>query len=192
MSGGAMSRRRAVNADELALWERAMTGTAPLPGRRPPSAPPPAPPRSEAAAEAPAAPSPRRPAPRRATPPATGGGPLPLDPARPVGLDRRTWLRLKRGQHPIEARLDLHGLTQEEAHRRLNVFLAEAQVRGHRCVLVITGRGVVRGGVLRRMVPRWLAEPPNRDRVLSYSPARVQHGGEGALYLLVRRRGGAG
>jgi DNA-nicking Smr family endonuclease len=189
-----MSRRRAVNPDELALWDWAMTGTAPLPGRRPASTPtPPTPlaPPSEEAAEAPAAPSPRRPMPRRSTPSAPAG-PLPLDPARPVGLDRRTWLRLKRGQQPIDARLDLHGLTQEEAHRRLDVFLAEAQVRGHRCVLVITGRGLVRGGVLRRMVPRWLTEPPNRDRVLSYSPARIQHGGEGALYLLVRRRGGAG
>ena len=106
----------------------------------------------------------------------------------PVDLDRRSWLKLRRGNYPIDARIDLHGLTQAEAHDRLGTFLAAAQVRGNRCVLVITGRGVRHGGTLRAMTPRWLEEAPNRARVLSYAQAQVHHGGEGALYVLLRRR----
>lgn len=179
-----MGRRRTPTADELTLWARAMAETTPLPGREPPAAPA-AP--SNGGTEQAALPPARRRASRAAAP---GAAPLPLDPSRPVDLDRRSWLRLKRGRQPIDASLDLHGLTQEEAHRRLTRFVADAQRRGHRCVLVITGRGVVRGGVLRRMVPRWLGEAPTRGRVLTYSPARVQHGGEGALYVLLRRPAG--
>ena len=180
-----MARRRTPTADELTLWARAMTGTTPLPGREPPATPAAAPSSrgTEQAATSPA----RRRVPRPATAATT---PLPLDPSRPVDLDRRSWLRLKRGRQPIDASLDLHGLTQEEAHRRLTRFVADAQLRGHRCVRVITGRGVVRGGVLRRMVPRWLGEAPTRGRVLTYSQARLQHGGEGALYVLLRRASG--
>src|SRR3712207_5692715 len=79
-----------------------------------------------------------------------------LDPTRPVDLDRRSWLRLRRGLYPIDARLDLHGLTQEQAHAWLSSFLATARARGNRCVLVITGRGQRHGGTLRTMTPRWL------------------------------------
>ena len=142
---------------------------------------PPAPPTA-----APAAP-PRAPvpAPRRA-------GSRRLDPAGPVDLDRRSWLKLRRGNYPIDARLDLHGLTQAEAHGRLEAFLAGAQARGNRCVLVITGRALRTGGTLREMTPRWLDEAPNRARVLSFSPAQLRHGGDGALYVLVRRRAPAG
>jgi DNA-nicking Smr family endonuclease len=107
----------------------------------------------------------------------------------PVDLDRRSWLKLRRGLYPIDARLDLHGLSQAEAHDRLTTFLAAAQARGNRCVLVITGRGLRHGGTLRGMAPRWLDEPPNRPRVLAFATARQQHGGEGALYVLLRRRG---
>lgn len=107
-----------------------------------------------------------------------------------VGIDKRTAQRLKRGQLDIEARLDLHGLTQAEAHARLDDFLAAAQDRGLRCVLVITGKGRVsqEGGVLRRMVPRWLNAPANRGRVLSISQAQPKDGGVGALYLMIKRR----
>lgn len=110
-----------------------------------------------------------------------------LDPAGPVDLDRRSWLKLRRGLYPIDARLDLHGLTQSEAHDRLTGFLASAQSRGNRCVLVITGRGVRHGGTLRGMTPRWLDEAPNRQRILAFTQAQLQHGGEGALYILLRR-----
>lgn len=104
------------------------------------------------------------------------------------GADRRTIQRLRRGQLPVDGRLDLHGLTQSEAHERLASFLAVKQRQGARCVLVITGRGPRNGGVLRQMTPRWLDEQPNRDRVLAHTWAQTRHGGEGALYILLRRR----
>ena len=113
-----------------------------------------------------------------------------LDPSGPVDLDRRSWIKLRRGLYPLDARLDLHGLTQAEAHARLGAFLAAAQARNNRCVLVITGRGVRHGGTLRAMTPRWLDESPNRPRVLAFAQAQIQHGGEGALYVLLRRRPG--
>ena len=81
----------------------------------------------------------------------------------PHGIDRRTLQRLKRGLVSIDSRLDLHGMTQEEAHRRLGVFLAHQQRQGARCILIITGIGErTTGGTLRRMTPRWLAEPSQR------------------------------
>ena len=90
---------------------------------------------------------------------------------------------------PIEGKLDLHGRTQAEAHRRLETFLANAQASGKRCVLVVTGRGLGKsaGGVLRTEVPRWLNQTPNRARVLAFDWAQPKHGGDGALYVLLRR-----
>ncbi|HWI27419.1 MAG TPA: Smr/MutS family protein [Stellaceae bacterium] len=105
------------------------------------------------------------------------------------GLDRRSAQRLKRGALPLEGRLDLHGMTREEAHRALQSFLARAQEAGKRCVLVITGKGGgERGGVLRAEVPRWLDEGPNRGRVLAKAAAQPRDGGAGALYVLLRRK----
>ncbi|MGD1878823.1 MAG: Smr/MutS family protein [Kiloniellaceae bacterium] len=106
------------------------------------------------------------------------------------GLDRRKAERLRRGKLPIEATLDLHGLRQAEAHRRLEGFLADCHAAGKRCVLVVTGKGLHKeeGGVLRASVPRWLNEAPNRSRVLSFDYAQQKHGGTGALYILLRRR----
>jgi len=105
-------------------------------------------------------------------------------------LDRRKAERLSRGKLPIEATLDLHGLRQAEAHRRLEVFLAESQAAGKRCVLIVTGKGLHKeeGGVLRANVPRWLNEASNRAKVLSFDYAQQKHGGTGALYVLLRRR----
>ncbi len=106
------------------------------------------------------------------------------------GLDTRSRMRLRRGQIDIEARIDLHGLTQTEAHRALGAFLADAQRRGRRAVLVITGKGLTKRGevgVLRREVPRWLNQMPMRQRVRAFSYASPRDGGEGALYILLRR-----
>jgi DNA-nicking Smr family endonuclease len=116
--------------------------------------------------------------------------PAPLSHGSRDGLDRRKAERLSRGKLPIEASLDLHGLRQVEAHRRLEVFLAESQAAGKRCVLVVTGKGLHKeeAGVLRSAVPRWLNEAPNRARVLSFDYAQPKHGGSGALYVLLRRR----
>lgn len=114
----------------------------------------------------------------------------PLAPGRIAGVDKRLAERLKRGQLPIDAMLDLHGLTQEEAHRQLDAFLANSAHVGRRCLLVITGKGLWRedSGILREMVPRWLNEAPNRGRVLAIAQAQPRHGGAGALYLLLKRR----
>ena len=111
--------------------------------------------------------------------------PLAID--RFAGIDRANAERLKRGRHPVEARLDLHGMTQDEAHRALARFIAAARGSGKRCVLVITGRGAVGGGVLRSAVPRWLAEPALRPHLLAIATAQPQDGGAGALYVMLRR-----
>ncbi len=97
---------------------------------------------------------------------------------------------MKRGRLPVEATLDLHGHTQDEAHAALGAFLAAAEARALRCVLVITGKGLtkVTGGVLRNQVPRWLNEPANRARILAFDYAQPKHGGLGALYVLMRRK----
>ena len=126
-------------------------------------------------------------------------------PARPdrrgaaSGIDRRTAQRLVRGQMRVEDRIDLHGMTQEEARRALDRFLTSAASDGKRCVLVITGKGSARTddagimpdreiGILRRSLPRWLALPDLRDLVVAYHNAKPKDGGEGAFYVLLRRR----
>jgi DNA-nicking Smr family endonuclease len=161
--------RRKPSGDERALWLAAMRGVA----RRVPGEESPAPPLAE-------------------LPPVPRQEPLaPAATERPTtpGLDRRRAERLKRGQLRPEARLDLHGMTQDEAHRALAGFLSRAQEAGQRSVLVITGKGGSgRGGVLRDAVPRWLAEAPHRGLVLAIAPAQPRDGGAGALYVLLRRR----
>ena len=122
----------------------------------------------------------------------TRRNPLPAEPALPpldrfAGIDRANAERLKRGRHPIEACLDLHGMTQAEAHAALSRFVAGSRAAGRRCVLVITGHGRISGGVLKQSVPRWLNEPSMRRQLLAIAPAQPQHGGAGALYLLLRR-----
>ena len=100
-------------------------------------------------------------------------------------IDRSTARKFTTGRLPIEARLDLHGLNQDQAHGRLNQFIEHAQSRALRCVLVITGKG---GGVLKRQVPIWLNMPRLRSHILAFNPARRRDGGEGALYVLIRRK----
>ena len=107
--------------------------------------------------------------------------------APPGTIDRRTLTRIKRGELAIDARLDLHGLTQEAAHRALARFIATSAANGARLALVITGKGRGGEGILRAAVPRWLAEPAMRTRILAVTPAAANHGGAGALYLLLRR-----
>ena len=124
-------------------------------------------------------PAPLRPSPARSEPPP------PLD--RFAGIDRASAERLKRGRYPVEASLDLHGMTQPEAHRALAGFVARSRTAGRRCVLVITGHGRVSGGVLKAAVPRWLGEPEMRPHLLAITPAQPRDGGAGALYLLLRK-----
>lgn len=103
-------------------------------------------------------------------------------------LTRRMKQRVAKGKHAIDARLDLHGFTQSEAHSVLLRFLRTARERDARLVLVITGKG--RGGetgVLKRQVPQWLALPEFRMLIVGFEDAAIGHGGEGALYVRVRR-----
>jgi DNA-nicking Smr family endonuclease len=129
--------------------------------------------------------------PRLVTTPATRSSALPpLSPGESPGVDRRTAEKFRRGQLAVEARLDLHGLTQAEAHRALASFVQQAHAGGLRTVLVITGKGGFGSGrgVLREAVPRWLNEGDLRPRVLSCAWAQPKHGGAGALYVLLRRQ----
>ena len=112
-----------------------------------------------------------------------------LSVGRSADVDKRTFDRLRRGQLRPEARLDLHGMTQDQAHKALMKFIEGSQEEGRRCVIVITGRGRVSegGGVLRREVPGWLNSPGIRSIVLAVSMATPRDGGSGAMYVLLRR-----
>jgi len=116
-------------------------------------------------------------------------------------FDRKHARKIRGGRTEIEARVDLHGLRQSEAHAELRAFLFRCQSRGLRFVLVITGKGKPGSasetcyrnpendrGVLKRNVPRWLEEPDVRSIVVSYTAAAIQHGGEGAIYVHLRAR----
>jgi DNA-nicking Smr family endonuclease len=104
-------------------------------------------------------------------------------------LDRPTHEKLAKGRLPIEGRVDLHGMSQEQAYSLLLSFLHRAHAGGVRYVLVITGKGSSSGGegVLRRAVPAWLSTAPFRPLVSSHDHAARNHGGAGALYVRLRR-----
>jgi len=186
---------------DAALWEQATKDVKPLRRRRTKTvplvapvlapAPPPGKPKRPAAV---AKPPPRPVVPPPVAPPPVAppsvAPPRPLAAGESAGLDRRSAERLRKGQVPIEAVLDLHGMTQERAHRALERFLTSAALSGTRCVLVVTGKGRSKeeGGVLKREVPRWLNEPGLRGLVLAIATARPNHGGGGALYVLLKRR----
>lgn len=107
-------------------------------------------------------------------------------------MDRKTKAKIARGRLSIDRRLDLHGMTQNEAHQRLLAFVAAAFQRGDRTLLVITGKGGRDGafGVLRQSLPRWLAEPTFRAYISGIEEASAGHGGEGAFYVRLKRRKG--
>ena len=121
--------------------------------------------------------------------------PKPSKPAEPplAPLGRRERSRLSRGRNEIDARLDLHGMTQVRAHHALFGFLKRAHDDGLTFVLIITGKGKAGGGadsergVLRRQVPQWLSLPEFRPLVVGFEEAHIGHGGEGALYVRIRR-----
>ncbi|MDH6269332.1 DNA-nicking Smr family endonuclease [Rhizobium sp. SG_E_25_P2] len=126
----------------------------------------------------------------------SGGGeaapPPRLQPARHHPLEKPVKRKLAKGRLELEARIDLHGLFQSEAHAILHSFLIRAYERGLRHVLVITGKGGSIGsdGALRRAVPMWFSKPDFRPLISSYEPAAANHGGDGALYVrLARSRG---
>jgi DNA-nicking Smr family endonuclease len=179
-------RKRSLSEEERALWEHVARQIKPL--RKKPRAAkaradspvvdvaaavkPAASPKPSAAAKITRAPKPEAP------------------PLAPIG--RRERSQLSRGRKEIDARLDLHGMTQTRAHRALWGFLQRAHSDGLTFVLVITGKGKVGGaeserGVLRRQVPQWLGLPEFRSLVIGFEEAHIGHGGEGALYVRIRR-----
>jgi DNA-nicking Smr family endonuclease len=108
-----------------------------------------------------------------------------------ANMDGRTATRLKRGRLEIDGRIDLHGMTQDAAHGALRAFIRRGHGAGWRCLLVITGKGQrAEGGIgiLRRAVPLWLNGGDLRPMILGFSPARPQHGGDGALYIMLKRK----
>ena len=173
-----------------ALFETAMRDVAALPKKKraaPPSETKP----PETKPPVPAKPRiPSRPPLPAPVPPPSAPRLAPLDPGRSGDVDTRTLDRLRRGQLRPEGRLDLHGMTQAEAHGALEKFIPRAQGAGRRCVIVITGKGSVSagGGVLRNAVPGWLNAPSLRPSVLAFAEAVPRDGGAGALYVLLRRK----
>lgn len=174
-------RRGGLTPDDAKAWHHVAKQARPLPGKTVPEAPvetafPAEPPQ---AATPIIVDKPKKRSPRALPPLAT--------------LDRRARRDVARGNASIDARIDLHGMRQAEAHRALIDFVFRAHQQGWKLGLVITGKGGgtdARGeerGVLRRLVPHWLADPSMRVMVLGYEAAAPGHGGEGALYLRFRR-----
>jgi DNA-nicking Smr family endonuclease len=183
-----MSRRRKLSDEERALWTGFVHSITPL--------------REAAdAAEQPAQDSEPVVASVVAPQPVSNPAPPALEkkspPLSPLG--RRLRQRVGRGREPIDARFDLHGLTQTEAHAALRRFLHRAQAQGARTVLIVTGKGTGRSlddrgddaarerGVLKRQVPLWLALPEFRALIIGFEDAHASHGGQGALYVRLRR-----
>ena len=178
-------RKRALTEEERVLWESVAKQIKPL-RKKPRSA------RGEIAASAVDAPaagisaaSPQLPASAKAM-----RAPTP-EPPQLAPLGRRERSQLSRGRKEIDARLELHGMTQTRAHHALSGFLQRAHSDGLTFVLVITGKGKIGAeserGVLRRQVPQWLGLPEFRALVVGFEEAHIGHGGEGALYVRIRR-----
>jgi DNA-nicking Smr family endonuclease len=175
-------RRRAarhLSAEEVALWLHVTRDVRPRAGAIVPNEP--SRPVRPAASEPPAT-RPRQPLPQRPVLP-------PLAPLEP-----RLRQKLQRGKIALQAIIDLHGMRHGEAHAALHRFLLQAQARGARLVLVITGKGKSadggepgEGGILKRSVPEWLREPGLRGLVIGFGAAADIHGGSGALYVRLRR-----
>jgi DNA-nicking Smr family endonuclease len=180
--------KRRVTPDELELWRQVAQTVRPIKSKRHP-----APPKDEA----PSAPAAKTKPAKTAAPATPPAKPQPPTPAKPHelthglshGIARRQAERFRKGKLPIEGKIDLHGRTQQDAHDDLLAFLKRAHAVGKRTVLVVTGKGMTtsKTGILRQAVPRWLNEPTFRSLVLAFDYAEPQHGGEGALYVLLKR-----
>jgi DNA-nicking Smr family endonuclease len=176
-------RRRTLSEEERELWDLVAKQVKPLRKHRVAKASP----RTEPVPAGPATRHPPSPRPIAAAPPAPRVAKPAMPPLAPLGKRERA--KLSRGRSEIEARLDLHGMTQMRAHRALTGFLQRAHHGGLTFVLVITGKGRSGGesGVLRRQVPEWLSLPEFRALVVGFEEAHIGHGGEGALYVRIRR-----
>jgi DNA-nicking Smr family endonuclease len=168
--------RRPLDPAAARLWAIVTSTVRPLPGR---SAPPP-PARVEPEIER----TERRLASPKISVPAAAKRPL-AQPPQPIEPKRHRRLAVER--EAIGARIDLHGFDQDRARAALTDFVLRSRAEGRRSVLVITGKGALGAGVLRRHVPEWLAAPPLRSAVAGLSEAHRRHGGEGALYVALKR-----
>ncbi len=200
------AKNKSPSPEDLALWHHTARSISPLKkakARVPEVGAPdeairkvqPAPVRTPPPKAEPQVPASKAPPPTRAA--------LPKAPPPIVPIERRKHRRIARGHVEIDARLDLHGLRQADAERRLRTFLLRARADGLRTVLIITGKGTERDtddhhaalergarGVLRRSVPMWLEAPELRDCVAGIAPAHIRHGGSGALYIHLRKARG--
>ena len=175
-------KRRTLTREEKSLWAHVQRSVAPLPGRI-----------MDELIEAPAADHAKPPNPAHLPIPA----PPPRAPSMPplTSMDRRMLRKVKRGRQSVDGVLDLHGLSQAAAHQALGAFLFRKQHEGASLVIIITGKGAAGGfdhpdrerGVLRRVVPHWLRLPDLRPIVLGFETAAAHHGGDGALYVRLRR-----
>lgn len=197
-----MKRRRHLSAEERALWDQVAERTRPLERSKRHETP---------LLETKSKPMPTPPAPQSSQPlPGFRLGEKAMTSARhdlapsvteklhnaPVQMDARSYGKMKRGKLAPESRIDLHGMTIEEAHPALLSFIMWAYGDGQRLVLVITGKGKdrddggpipTRFGVLRHQVPQWLKMVPLRNMILQITPAHIRHGGQGAYYVYLRR-----
>ncbi len=183
-----------LDRDDLDLWRQVTENLKPLPdkarNRNPADLPEKA--RAPTPNTAPLRPVKKTPISERAVPPEV----IP-PPPKPAAMETRRIRKLARGITSFDAKIDLHGMTQKEAHARLMMFLREAKNRGNRNVLVVTGKGRAGArepepgreapGVIRRNIRHWLNEPVFAELVAAWSPARQHHGGDGAIYIQVRR-----
>jgi len=181
-----MSRRRDLSEEEETLWTGVVRAIKPLRPTKPAAK------KSAAIRERTSAP------PSAVAPPAPLVAPSPAKSPPLAPFDRRFKQRVARGREAIDIRIDLHGMTQSQAHAALLRFMRRAQTGGARVALIVTGKGTgkVTGksgdaeserGVLRRQVPLWLALPEFRPFVVGFESAHVSHGGQGALYVRLRR-----
>jgi DNA-nicking Smr family endonuclease len=172
--------KRGLRPEELSLWAVVTSTVRAAPGRLAPV--PPAAPKPEPKVERLAL---KKPASIAAAPKPVAKRPVPPPPPADIEPGRKR--RLIRERDPIGLALDLHGLDQDRARGSLVRFLTQAQAEGERAVLVITGKGSRGDGVLRRFAPDWLSDPALRGVVAGWSPAHRRHGGDGALYVALKR-----
>lgn len=205
--------KKAPGDDDKELWNKVARSVAPIrkTGRLAPGGSPPGSTGDEArtARPLPKKPAPATPAtpekPKLSGPPRIGqgadrppvtvrrGGPerLDLTAGDLPNVDKRTATKLRRGLLPIEAEIDLHGMSRDRAQAALTAFLVAHQSLGRRCALVITGKGLKEDwshGTIRQSVPLWLNEQPLRGIVLGFATAQPKDGGSGALYVLLKRK----
>ena len=173
--------KSAPDVEDLRLWTAVSSTVRPLQPAHPTPPVPPA--KVESAPQSPKLPRPVHRHTETKAHPAKARGHQP-----PQDVEANLRHRLARGREALAARIDLHGLDHDGARAALSRFVERSVADGWRAVLVITGKGVSGDGVLKRRVPDWLAEPPLRQHVAGVSEAHRRHGGEGALYVALKRR----